>query len=731
MYFCNTVKRIYLSRKSCKQLQIIPDTFPYPIPDNYTFHTPETKHNVYGAHNTTTADSNTPRTSPPQQPKTLPYPPTAENIPKLEQYIIDKFSSSAFNKSPPFPKMQNVPPAHIHIKDDATPYARHVPIPIPIHWRDSVKSSLDDDVQHGIIEPVPIGEAIEWCSQMVVVGKKDGRVRRTVDFQKLNQQCKRETNHCQPPFMLATQVPPNVRKTVFDAVDGYHAIELDEASKSLTTFITPWGAYRYRRLPQGYLASGDAYTRRYDEIISHIPRKIKCVDDVLMWDNDIESSFFRTWEFLTLCANQGIVVSKNKFKFCRDDVEFAGLRLTNTGIAPSPKILSAISDFPTPTNLTDARSWFGLVNQVAWAHATSEIMAPFRDLIKPKTKFYWDTTLERIFQDSKKLLIKLIHDGVESYDINKPTCLQTDWSQRGMGYLLLQQHCKCNINSAPTCCKGGWKLVYAGSCFTSEAEARYSPTEGEAAAIVWSLKKSRFFTLGCPNLIVCTDHRPLLGIFNDKELNNISTPRLFRLKEKTLMYNFKIIYNRGKWHQAADAVSRNPTSPVAANPDDDTVCYISTDSSLEHNSIMEDDLEILPHCIIAAINHHTGDENPAQTVTTPGTSIRHGKLKTACSLDTTYQELIKTIHDGFPSTRQLLHPSLRAFWEVRHRLSIINNTIVLMDTRLVIPSNYQKNVLTTLHSAHQGVASMKHRANETVYWPGINNDLRNQRYNCS
>ena len=73
---------------------------------------------------------------------------------------------------------------------------------------------------------------------MVVAAKKDGRPRRTVDLQKLNSQCLRETHHCQSPFRLACLVPPHIKKTVVDATDGYHAIELDEESKPLTTFIT-------------------------------------------------------------------------------------------------------------------------------------------------------------------------------------------------------------------------------------------------------------------------------------------------------------------------------------------------------------------------------------------------------------------------------------------------------------------------------------------------------------
>ena len=56
----------------------------------------------------------------------------------------------------------------------------------------------------------------------------------------------------------------------------------------------------------------------------------------------------------------------DKFKFCCETVEFAGLKITPNGIALTDKILTAIKDFPKPQNITDACSWFGLVNQVAW-----------------------------------------------------------------------------------------------------------------------------------------------------------------------------------------------------------------------------------------------------------------------------------------------------------------------------------------------------------------------------
>ena len=143
--------------------------------------------------------------------------------------------------------------------------------------------------------------------------------------------------------------------------------------------------------------------------------------------------FFHIWDYLTTCAENAIVISEEKFKFCRDTVDFAGLTLSPQGISPSNNILSAVKDFPTPTDITGARSWFGLVNQVAWAYSVSPIMQPFRELVKVISKFTWDDNLDKIINDSKAKIVSLVEEGICTFDTSHRTCLQTDWSKDGIG----------------------------------------------------------------------------------------------------------------------------------------------------------------------------------------------------------------------------------------------------------------------------------------------------------
>ena len=228
----------------------------------------------------------------------------------------------------------------------------------------------------------------------------------------------------------------------------------------------------YPRMPLGYLASGDAYTRRHDEMIKDTPRKVKIVEDTLLYDPSIEGSFYHTFDFLSHCAKNGIVLNRDKFQFCLETVQFGGLQITPTGVTPSESMLEAILNFPIPKTLTDARSWFGLIDQVAWAYSLGPVMLPFRDLIKRDSHFVWDRGLEAAFRHSKQVIVDQVRNGIATFEKNRITCLAPDWSKEGMGFLLLQKHCSCVTNRAPVCCPDGWHLIFAGSRFCIDAERR-------------------------------------------------------------------------------------------------------------------------------------------------------------------------------------------------------------------------------------------------------------------
>ncbi len=122
----------------------------------------------------------------------------------------------------------------------------------------------------------------------------------------------------------------------------------------------------------------------------------------------------------------------------------------------------------------------------------------------------------------------------------------------------MQKYCHCTTRT-PVCCPDGWKLCLVGSRFTHPAESRYAPVEGEALAVAYALHQTRYYVLGCTDLIVATDHKPLLQIMNDRSLTDIENRRLLNLKEKTLPYKFTIVHVPGRKNLGPDAASRHPT----------------------------------------------------------------------------------------------------------------------------------------------------------------------------
>jgi hypothetical protein len=65
--------------------------------------------------------------------------------------------------------------------------------------------------------------------------------------------------------------------------------------------------------------------------------------------------------------------------------------------------------------------------------------------------------------------------------------------------------------------------------------------------------------MGCKQLYVATDHKSLVCVLGDQSLADVENPRLARIKEKTLWWQFTIVHTPGKLQLAADALSRRKT----------------------------------------------------------------------------------------------------------------------------------------------------------------------------
>lgn len=645
-----------------------------------------------------------------------------ENIEKLQTFLRDYYASSTFNtcSHQPLPLIHG-PALEFAIDSTIKPTARHTPATVPLHWMDKVKSSIDDDVSLGVLEWVDVNTPVTWCHRMVVVRKHNGAPRRTVDMQALNAASIRQTHHTQSPFQQATTIPKDTWKSITDAWNGYHSVAIREEDRHMTTFITPWGRLRYKTAPQGYLASGDAFTHRFDKVTMGFQNVKRVVDDSLVFADNIPDAFAKTAQYLSLIGKNGILQNPDKFVFCRQTIDWAGIRIGPDSVMPLSSHTEAILGFPSPTNVTDIRSFFALVNQVSHYYATQPRLLPFRELLKKDTTWYWDDHLEELFQETKRVISSEVERGVTSFDPARRTALLTDWCKSGIGFLLMQQYCDC-LTGNPTCCKVGWKVCMVGSRFTSHAESNYAPTEGEGLAIADALHRTRYYTLGCADLVICTDHKPLLGIFNDRSLEQIDNPRVSRLKEKTLAWRFSMVYIPGRQHGAPDCLSRYGfEQDVKHRNDGDQPTPIHVDhlslGSTAHTQ--RDAWDISLNDIDGFLAAVSVDDTP----------ITHHSISQATSSDDILSTAINHLESGTEPNADS-SDELRKLWRLSHDLNVSDGCLLYKD-RAVIPTSLRHRVLKILHSAHQGATGMTLRAEQSVFWPGMSQDVRNIRASCT
>jgi transposase InsO family protein len=584
-------------------------------------------------------------------------------------------------------------PMTIHLREDAVPRAVPVPHRLPVACRDDVQEQLDKQERQGVIARVDY--PTDWVHPMVVVPKPKGGWRLCVDLRELNKHIKRPYHPLTTP-REAIQVVPKTSKyfSTLDATTGYWQIPLDQASQDLTTFITPKGRYKYLRNPMGLSSAQDEYGRRGDLAMEGLVGVSKVVDDILVFSDTAQEHLRRVVRVLDRCREHGITLHPKKFFFGQDDVEYVGYRVNRQGYRADPGKVAAIRDFPTPSNIHELRSFFGLVNQLAeFTTDIARAAEPLRPLLRPHNVYLWSDVQQHAFEQVKAALVK--PPILATFDPALPTRLETDASRlKGLGFVLRQLH--------PD---GRWRLVQCGSRFITDTESRYAIIELEMLGVVWAVKKLRVFLQGLPEFEIKVDHRPLVPILNSYTLDQVENLRLQRLKEKLQMYNFTASWQSGKDHALADALSRAPLNdPV---PEDCLAEAREDDEALQLGvrAIVRAQLAPLADPHLTEIKMHSED-------------------------DEEYCAVIQAVINGFPSPSDKVSSLIQPYWRERDNLSVVDGLLLRNGKQLVIPRSMRRQVLEALHSSHLGINMTKRRARDSVFWPGISSDVKNMVEAC-
>ena len=264
-----------------------------------------------------------------------------------------------------------------------------------------------------------------WVSSMVVVKKPNGKIRVCLDPRELNKAIKRQ--HYKLPTREEIMAKFSNAKvfTKLDASQGFWQMKLDEESSYLTTFTTPFGRFRYKRLPFGIKSAPEVYHKTISRMFEDIPNVDTSMDDIIIHGSDYESHDRALQAVIRRIRENKIKLNKDKCQFGVKQLIFLGDLLTDTGVKPDPKKVSAIRNMPKPKDKAGIQRFLGMVTYLAkWIPEMSQKTAPLRELISDKNEWQWTERQEKSFEELKNYLVQ--EPVLTYYDRDRPIKISSD-----------------------------------------------------------------------------------------------------------------------------------------------------------------------------------------------------------------------------------------------------------------------------------------------------------------
>ena len=573
-------------------------------------------------------------------------------------------------------------PIKIHMKENVTPVCRPTARRIPFPLMNAVRTELDRMINNDVIQPVE--EPTEWCSAMVPVVKKNGKVRICVDLKDVNKAVKRP-HYSLPTFDdIAPRLAGSTVFTTLDAASGFWQIPLHEESQPLTTFITPFGRYMFKRLPFGINLATDEYQKKMMELFGEQDGVEVIIDDILVHGRDQAEHDSRLEVIMGKIKEIGLRLNKEKCKFRKSEVSYFGHLVGNYGVKPHPEKVKAIAELDSPSNVSELRTVLGMLNCLTkFIPNMATVLKPITQLLHSDTAWTWGPEQERAFETVKQMICGAT--SLRFYDPKKPVTVTADASSYGLGACILQQE------------GNKWLPVAFCSRTLTPAEQRYPMVEKEYLALVWACKRFAHYLVGLSGFFLLTDHKPLVPILTRKSIDEVPL-RCQRLIQRLMRFNPEVRHVPGKEQYISDALSRNP---LPMDPE--------IDSELGD-----------------AVQVHVD----AVTSTWPANPARKCEISAETGTDSDLQIVRKYIENGWPTYLSSVPERLRPYYNARNELSIADGFITYSD-RIVIPAKLQVQILGKLHESYQGLNKCLDNTHAAVWWPGMTSQLSDMIKKCT
>ena len=609
-------------------------------------------------------------------------------------------------------------------------------LPKPLYQE--VKQYVEDLLAQGWVQK----SSSSYSSPLVCVRKKDGSLRLCVDYRKLNS---KTIPDCQPiPKMqdILNSLGGNSWFTTLDLSKAYHQGFIDEDSRPLTAFATPWSLLEWCRIPFGLMNAPPVFQRYMNECLVGL-RDVICIpyiDDVLVYSKSFEDHVADVDRVLQRLGEHGIKLNPVKCVWFQQKVKYLGHVLSKEGYridSADTDVLEKLKE--PPKTVGDVRSLLGFIGYYRSfikdfsrkAKVLYELLC--KEKTEPSTEQSTETTTDAVNTTKKKkgrtsksvqrpstdsvcwterhqsvleeLLLCLKEPPVMAYpDFSLPFILHCDASELGLGAVLYQEQ------------DGAVRVVSYGSRTLTAAEKNYYLHSGklEFLAMKWAItEKFHDYLYYASSFTVYSDCNPLSYLMSSAKLNATT----IRWVGELANYNFTIKYRPGKQSVDCDFLSRYPCK---GETEEDVVLDPETIGA------------IVAGCKEKGKYARVGSIVACNSVTESVGQIDPGEVRRAQEEDSVIGAVLPCVKGGtLPSKveRKKLGVVEKALFNQLKRLEVNQKGVLVRKSKegvqLVVPEEFKKLVYEELHEkmGHLGAKRVIQLAQTRFYWPHMAREI--------
>ena len=425
----------------------------------------------------------------------------------------------------------------------------HIELTDPIPFKESyrrIPPQMYDEVKAHIQEMLDLGA-------IVLVRKKDGRLRFCIDLRKLNNRTVKDA-YSLP--RIETLLDTFLGSTIFTTLDlkaGYWQVEMAEEYKAFTAFTCgPLGFYECETMPFGATNAPATFQRLMHNCLGDLNMTwcVVYLDDIIVFSDNPKDHIVRLEAVFKKLAAASLKFKPSKCFFFKEEIDYLGHLVSGKGVTTSPKKIEAVTKWPVPQTVSDVRSFLGFVGYYRrFIRDFSKISKPIREVViglenqskrvAKKTLINWSEAAQSAFEVLKELCVNAPILAFPNYKL--PFILHTDSSIEGLGAVLYWKQ------------EGKLRVIAYASRSVTKTESNYPAHKLEFLALKWAIcEKFHEYLYGNTPFEVYTDNNPLTYVLTTAKLDACGQ----RWVAKLANYNCTIQYRSGHSNVEADALSR-------------------------------------------------------------------------------------------------------------------------------------------------------------------------------